>query len=125
MKFSSIPSLWFTANNCRCLLPWTWVEVLIVVAICALKKKKKKQPGFINQIRMHELKGPVILFFFFFFGFLLLLDFLSLPSPPPHPLFFLLFFDAESLQNAAKPSEQNEGSAGRVTLPYPTTTVHN
>ena len=102
MKFSSIPSLWFTANNCRCLLPWTWVEVLIVVAICALSKKKK-QPGFINQIRMHELKGPVILWVFlvsyFFWIFSL--------SPPPHPLFFLLFLDAESLQNAAKPSEQN------------------
>ena len=103
MKFSSILSLWFTANNCRCLLPWTWVEVLIVVAICALSKRKKK-PGFINPIRMHELKCPVILWVFFFW-FLLLLDFLSLPSP--HPLFFLLFLDAESLQNAAKPSEQN------------------
>ena len=125
MKFSSIPSLWFTANNCRCLLPWTWVEVLIVVAICALSKKKKKnQPGFINQIRMHELKGPVIILFFFLVSYFFWIFSLS-PPPPPHPLFFLLFFDAESLQNAAKPSEQNEGSAGRVTLPYPTTTVHN
>ena len=54
--FLTLPSC-FTANNCRCLLPWTWVEVLI--AICAVVKKKK-QPGFINQIQMLELKCLVI-----------------------------------------------------------------
>ena len=37
------------------------MEVLIVVAICAVVEKKKKQPGFISQIQMLELKCLVIL----------------------------------------------------------------
>lgn len=40
--FLTLPSC-FTANNCGCFLPWTWVEVLIVVAICAVVEKKKKK----------------------------------------------------------------------------------
>ena len=77
--FLTLPSC-FTANNCRCLLPWTWVEVLIVIAICAVVKKKKKQPGFINQIRMHELKCLVILWGGFFVSYFFLVFSLFPPS---------------------------------------------
>ena len=83
MKFFFILPSCFTANNFPCLLPWTWVEVLIVVVICAVVKKKRQQ-GSINQIRMHELKCPVILWGGLF-------GFLSLPS--------LLFFYFSSIQS--------------------------
>ena len=77
--FLNLPSC-FTANNCRCLLPWTWVGVLIVIAICTVVKKKKKQPGFMNQIRIHELKYLVILWGGFFFSYFFLVFSLFPPS---------------------------------------------
>ena len=87
--FLTLPSC-FTANNCRCFLPWTWVEVLIVVAICAVVEKKKKAARLYksNTNACIELSGDSL---GWCLCFLLLFGFLSLPS--------LLFFYFSSIQS--------------------------